>query len=176
VLRRPKKTTTTERTTTRKSYDGLSAVFRTRDEIFADERVRKNEKRVTFRAFVTRRFPVKCTLSLVYLACLRLRLPVHCGDVTLWAADGRLPYLAESARVADAVAAREQTPAEEVTKNKNGVFVNGAGAVDVAARVVAARFAAPLAAALVARSVPKTHLVAAFAARVARVSESGSAF
>ena len=133
---------------------------------------RRNEKRVTFRAFVTRRFPVKCTLSLVYLACLRLRLPVHCGDVTLWAADGRLPYLAESARVADAVAARERTPAEEVTKNKNGG--NGAGAVDVAARVVAARFAAPLAAALVARSVPKTHLVAAFAARVARVSESGS--
>ena len=47
ALRRPKKTTTAERTTTRKS-DGLSAVSRTRDEMFVDENVAsktKNESR-----------------------------------------------------------------------------------------------------------------------------------
>ena len=153
----------------RRSFGGFAEARR---DVRRQKRRVENEKRVTFRAFVTRRFPVRCTLAAVYLACLRLRLPVHCGDITRWAADGRLPYLAESARVADAVAARERTPAEEANKNKNA---SGAGAVDVAARVVAARFAAPLAAALVARSVPKTHLVAAFAARVARVSESSSA-
>ena len=119
----------------------------------------KRKKRVTFRAFVTRRFPIRCTLASVYLACLRLRLPVHCGDLTAWAADGRLPFLAESARVADGVAASEPEPPSSRS-------------VDVAARTVAARFAAPLAPALVARSVPRTHLVAAFAARMVRVAES----
>jgi hypothetical protein len=120
---------------------------------------KKKEKRVTFRAFVTRRFPIRCTLASVYLACLRLRLPVHCGDLTAWAADGRLPFLAESARVADGVAASEPEPPSSRS-------------VDVAAQTVAARFAAPLAPALVARSVPRTHLVAAFAARMVRVAES----
>lgn len=120
---------------------------------------KQKKKRVTFRAFVTRRFPIRCTLASVYLACLRLRLPVHCGDLTAWAADGRLPFLAESARVADGVAASEPEPPSSRS-------------VDVAARTVAARFAAPLAPALVARSIPRTHLVAAFAARMVRVAES----
>ena len=87
----------------------------------------QKKKRVTFRAFVTRRFPIRCTLASVYLACLRLRLPVHCGDLTAWAADGRLPFLAESARVADGVAASEPEPPSSRS-------------VDVAARTVAARF------------------------------------
>ena len=137
----------------------------------------KGKKRVTFRAFVTRRFPVRCTLAAVYLACLRLRLPVHCGDITRWAADGRLPFLAESARVADAVAAREPEPSANgfaaTSRRRNADAIPRS--VDVAARTVAARFAAPLATALVARSVPKTHVVAVFAARMARVAERSTA-
>ena len=90
---------------------------------------------------MTRRSPIR-TLASVYLACLRLRLPVHCGDLTAWAADGRLPFLAESARVADGAPRASREPPSSRS-------------VDVA-RTVAARFAAPLAPALVARSIP-TH-------------------
>ena len=137
----------------------------------AARKLSREKKKSTFRAFVTRRFPVRCTLAAVYLACLRLRLPVHCGDITRWAADGRLPFLAESARVANGVAAREPEPSADSRR----LNTHGSRLADVAARTVAARFAAPLASALVARGVPRTHLVAAFAARMAHVAERSPA-
>jgi len=142
----------------------------------ARERERsKKKRRMTFRRFVARRLPVRMTLSLCYLACLVLRAPVHCGDVVRWALAGDLPFLAESFRIAKKVAETEPPAAAAAAGT-----VNGTGTATLSRKkkfeterekILRERFSAPLATALVARSVPATHLVASFATRIAWFAE-----
>ena len=89
-------------------------------------------RRRTLRQIVTAHLPPRVTLSVAYLAALWTRAPIHPGDVSRWAADGDLPYLAASSRVAARLARRLPFPDAVAAKSAPRAHLVASGAAHVA--------------------------------------------
>jgi hypothetical protein len=99
-------------------------------------------RRRTLRQIVTAHLPPRVTLSVAYLAALWTRAPIHPGDVSRWAADGDLPYLAASSRVASRLARRLPFPDALAAKSAPRAHLVASGAAHVA-RMTRATMGAP---------------------------------
>ena len=127
-------------------------------------------RRRTLRQIVTAHLPPRVTLSVAYLAALWTRAPIHPGDVSRWAADGDLPYLAASSRVATRLADRLPFPDAIVAKFAPRAHLIASGAAHVARSTRATMGAPPPAnaAALVSRFCAELGLGDDVAARAHR--------